>query len=361
MKKKKLIFLVVLIVCIGVVAILFIRAYRAKKDYRPPPSIEKIQEEEGIPVKTIAPIIMDMEEVLLVDGSVEPEKKAVITSRIDRIIKKITVEEGDPVQKDDVVVLLENESIESNLQASKTALEETGRDLERAQALFESGAIARQGLDRARVELLRTTALHEVSRERVRDTRITSPLTGLVSRRYKEPGELSDKGKAILEIVDIENVEVHCPVSETQIKDIRVGQPVRITLDAYPDRIWEESLSTINPTAREISRLFTIKIAIPNPELLLRPGMYARVEIIKENHHDVLVLPQEAIVKDARGEPGVFLVCDAETVTFTPVTPGIRKLGMVEILSELDRDCRVVVSGQNRLEDGSKVKVISER
>jgi len=66
-------------------------------------------------------------------------------------------------------------------------------------------------------------------------------------------------------------------------------------------------------------------------------------------------------VKDARGEPGVFLVCDTNTVTFTPVTPGIRKLGLVEILSELDRDCRVVVSGQNRLEDGSKIKVIGDR
>ena len=359
--KKKILFLIILIIAVGTVAILFVRAYRAKKDYRPPPSIEKIQEEEGIPVKTIAPIIMDMEEVLLVDGSVNPEKKAVITSRIDRIIKKITVEEGDPVRKDDVVVLLEKESIESNLRASQTALEEADRDFKRARALFESGAIARQDLDQARVELLRTTALHEVSRESVRDTRIASPLTGLVSRRYKEPGELSDKGKAILEIVDIENVEVHCPVSETQIKDLRIGQPVRITLDAYPGRVWQERVSTINPTAREISRLFTIKIAIPNPGLLLRPGMYARVEIIKDNHHNVLVLPQEVIVKDARGEPGVFLVCDTETVTFTPVTPGIRKLGMVEILSELDRDCRVVVSGQNRLEEGSKVKVISEQ
>jgi len=360
-KKKKLIFLVVLIVCIGVVAILFIRAYRARKDYQPPPSIEKIQKEEGIPVHTIAPMIQDMEDIILVDGSVRSEKKAIITSRIDRIIKKITVDEGDPVIKDDVVIFLEKESIESNLRATQTALEEDERDFARAQALFESGAIARQDLDQARVALLRTTALNELSRERVRDTSITSPLTGLVSRRYKEPGELSDKGKAILEIVDIGNVEVHCQISETLIKDIHIGQPVRITLDAYPDRVWEESISTINPTAREISRLFTIKIIVANPGLLLRPGMYARVEIIKENHHNVLVLPQEAIVKDARGEPGVFLVCDTNTVTFTPVTPGIRKLGLVEILSELDRDCRVVVSGQNRLEDGSKIKVIGDR
>lgn len=358
--KKKILVLIIFVISVGVVAILFIQAFRAKKDYRPPPSIEKIQEEEGIPVHTSALVFRDLEEVLLVDGSVNPEKKAVITSRIDRIIKKITVEEGEPVRKDDIVVILEKESIESNLQASKTALEESDRDFKRARVLFESGAIARQDLDQARVELLRTTALHEVSRERVRDTMITSPLTGLVSRRYKEPGELSEKGKAILEIVDIENVEVHCPISEIQIKDLRVGQPVRITLDAYPGRVWEERISTINPTAREISRLFTIKISIPNPELLLRPGMYARVEIIRNNHHNALVLPQEAIVKDARGTAGVFLVCNTETVTFTPVTPGIRKHGLVEILSELDRDCRVVVSGQNRLEDGSKVKVISE-
>lgn len=358
MKKKKLIFLLLLIICIGVMSIFFIQAYQSKQDYQPPPSIEKIQKKEGIPVHTIAPMIKDMEDLLLVDGSVKPEKKAIITSRIDRIIKKITVDEGDPVMKNDIVIFLEKESIESTLLSTQTALDEATRDITRAQALFESGAIAKQDLDQARVALLRTTALHELSRERVRDTRITSPLTGLVSRRYKEPGELSDKGKAILEIVDIGNVEVHCQISETHIKDLLIGQPVRITLDAYPGRIWEERISTINPTAREISRLFTIKITVANPGLLLRPGMYARVEIIKDNHHNALVLPQEAIVKDARGEPGVFLVSDTDTVTFTPVTPGIRKLGMVEILSNLDQDCRVVVSGQNRLEDGSKVKVV---
>jgi membrane fusion protein, multidrug efflux system len=357
-KKKKLIFLILLIVCLGIVVILFIRAYRSKQEYQPPPSIEKIHTEEGIPVHTIAPMIQDMEDLLLVDGSVRSEKKAIITSRIDRIIKKITVDEGDPVLKDDVVVLLENESIESNLLATRTALDEADRDFTRAQALFKSGAIARQDLDQARVALLRITALHELSRERVRDTRITSPLTGLVSRRYKEPGELAEKGKSILEIVDIGNVEVHCQISETRIKDIHIDQSVRITLDAYPDRVWEEKISIINPTAREISRLFTIKIIVANPGLLLRPGMYARVEIIKDNHHNVLVLPQEAIVKNARGEQGVFLVSDTDSATFTPVTPGIRKLGMVEILSELDRDCRVVVSGQNRLEAGSKVKVV---
>jgi len=356
--KKKILLLVVLIISIGVVAILFIRAYRAKKDFSPPPSIEKIQEEEGIPVKTISPAIMDMEDVILVDGSVEPEKKAVITSRIDRVIKEITVEEGDPVRKDDIVVLLEKESIESNLQASKTALEETERDFKRAQALFESGAIARQDLDQARVELLRITAIHEVSLERVRDTRITSPLTGLVAHRYKEPGELSDKGKAILEIVDIKSVKVHCPISETQIRDLYIGQPVRITFDAYPGRVWDESITTINPTGSGISRLFTIKISMDNPDLILRPGMYARAEIIKKNHTNVLALPQEAIVKDARGEPGVFLVCDGNKVAFTPVRPGIRKMGKVEILSDLDQDCRVVISGQNRLENGSKVKVM---
>jgi len=333
--KKKILLLVVLIISIGVVTLLFIRAYRAKKEFSPPPSIEKIQEEEGIPVKTIAPVIMDMEEVLPVDGSIEPKKKAFITSRIDRIIKEITVEEGDPVRKDDIVVLLEKESIESNLQASKTALEEADRDFKRSQALFDSGAIARQDLDQARVELLRRTAIHEISLEGVRDTRITSPLTGLVAHRYKEPGELSDKGKAILEIVDIENVEVHCPISETQIRDIYVGQPIRIIFDAYPGRVWEENITTINPTGSGISRLFTIKISMPNPDLILRPGMYAR------------------------GEPGVFLVCDGNKVAFTPVRTGIRKRGKVEILSEMEKDCRVVVSGQNRLEDGSKVKVMS--
>jgi len=358
--RKKKIFYLILILSIIILAALIARAIIAKKTVKLPPSIEKIQESEGVPVKVVSPSKTDLEEVLLVDGTVEAGKKALVVSRIDQKIEKITVDEGDPVQKGVAVVFLERDAAESAVQADRVARQEAERDFERARALFQNGAIARQDLDQARVKLEAAQARYQQSLEHLGDTTIASPLTGLVSKRYKEPGELASKGNPILEIVAIEDIEINSSLSETLIQHVHKNQPVRVTLDAYPDRVWEAEISTINPTAREISRLFTVKIELPNRQNLLRPGMYARVEIVKDIRRGVMVLPQEAVIEDSRGHPGVFLLCDDDRVSFRPVEIGISQRGKVEIASGLDYACRVVVRGQDRLEDGEKVKVTEE-
>lgn len=357
MKKKKIILLGIAAACVLALAFFFARAIVAKKNVKRPLSIEKIHEEEGVPVKVSAPERQNLEDILPVDGTVEAAKTALVVPRVDQLIEAIAVDEGEPVRQGDTVVSLSREAARSSTRASQSALEEAERDFGRAQELFKSGAVARQDLDQARVALDSAEALHQARLESLGDTSLASPLDGFVSRRYQEPGELATKGKPILEIVAIEEVEVDSLVAETEIKDVRVGQPARITVDAYPGRVWEEKITTINPTAREVSRLFTVKVKVPNPESLLKPGMYARVEIIRNVHRNVMLLPQEAVIEDTAGRAGVFLLRGDNTVKFQPVTTGISRKGLLEIKSGLDDSCRVVTSGQERLSDGTKIRV----
>ncbi|MFH1037941.1 MAG: efflux RND transporter periplasmic adaptor subunit [PVC group bacterium] len=360
--KKKVLLFIILIAAAALLAGAVIWKIEAKKQIVRPPTIEGIQRREGIPVRTTSPARREMPVVLLLDGTIEPETRAVLVSRLNRMIDSITVDEGDRINRGDAAIFLEKESVESSVKAGQTALEEERRNFQRAQALFEAGAISRQELDRAGVNVNQAEANYLKARDMLQDTRISSPLTGLVSRRYKEPGELSDEGKPILEIVDITGVEAHCPVSEMLIREVRIGQTAFVYPDAYPGRIWEAKIDTVNPTAQGSSRLFTVKIKIPNPEGLLMPGMYARVEIVIDLHPGATVLPQEAIVKNPRGEQGVFLVeQNTGIVRFMPVTPGVAYRGLIEVTGELPPDAPVVISGQERLTEGSRVKIISER
>ena len=356
--KKKLIFYLAVILIAAVIAGLSYRAWKKKQNIEVPPSIEQLQEEEGIPVNVTNPVVRDIQDILRADGTVEADKKAVVVSRIDQLIREITVDEGDPVEQDQVVVRLEKKAISSSVQAARTALEEAQKDYNRAQALFESGAIARQDLDEARVSLDSARARLVETEEKLDDTVISSPLTGIVSRRAKEPGELASKGSSILEIVDIERVEVRCLVPETDIGRVEIGQKARVRLDAFPDRVFTSEVSTINPTAREVSRLTAVKIPLPNPEGKIKPGMYARVELLGEIYRDVITLPQEALIEDQEGNPAVFVVCEDNTVKLVGVETGISREGIVQVSGDISTDCRAVLSGLERLSDGSTVRVI---
>ncbi len=359
MKKKKIIFLGVVIAGGGLLLAAIVGTIRSREAAQRPPTIADIQEAEGIPVTLTSPSRRDMPEVIVLDGTVEPDRRAVLVSRINRRIERITADEGDRVEKGETVIFLEKEALRSALQAARTDLIEERRNFERTESLFESGAVARQALDRARVSRDGAEARYLQARETLDDSEITSPLSGLVSRRRMEPGEFSDTGKPILEVVDISAVEIHSPASEMLLGAIRLGQPARIYPAAFPDRSWEAPVNTINPTPREGSRLFTVKIRLANPEELLRPGMYCRVEIVTEHRDGALVLPQEAVVADDQGREGVFLVDEESgTAGFQPVETGISRDGMVEIVSGLEPDAAVASSGQDRLADGDRVRVV---
>ena len=168
--KKKLIFYLVVILTVAVIAALSYRAWKRKQNIEVPPSIEQLQEEEGIPVTVTHPVNRDLQDILAVDGTVEADKKAVAVSRIDHLIREITVDEGDPVEQGQVVVRLEKEAITSAVRAARTAFEEAEKDYNRAGALFQSGAIARQELDRARVNLDNAQARLEEAEEALDDT-----------------------------------------------------------------------------------------------------------------------------------------------------------------------------------------------
>jgi len=331
---------------------------REKKNFQPPASIADIQKAEGFPVRTARPFREEIEAVVSIDGSVKSARNAVVVSREDRRIEKIAADEGDPVREGEVLVVLEKTAVALRTEAGKSAYLEAERNLQRAEALFAAGAISRQELDGVRVESDRRKAAWQESEEELRETELISPLNGFIARRYKEPGELSGAGIPILEIVDLKQVEIVCAVAEHLIPGIREGQKARVSLDAFPEKSWETAVGTINPTASEVSRLFTVKLVLDNPGYLLRPGMYARVVIVREVR-SALLLPSETLVQGENGETGIFLA-EGDKAVFRPVRAGQVSRGLVEIVQGLDENSSVVVEGQDKLKPGAPIRITGE-
>jgi len=151
---------------------------------------------------------------------------------------------------------------------------------------------------------------------------------------------------------------LHRVRDDLKVEGLQGSEINHFSLDAFPEKSWETAVGTINPTASEVSRLFTVKLVLDNPGYLLRPGMYARVVIVREVR-SALLLPSETLVQGENGETGIFLA-EGDKAVFRPVRAGQVSRGLVEIVQGLDENSSVVVEGQDKLKPGAPIRITGE-
>ena len=159
----------------------------------------------------------------------------------------------------------------------------------------------------------------------------------------------------LVTVAQIDTIYVVLDVSETDVGRIRVGQPVAVLADAYPDRRFSGAVRAVAPAADPRTRNFKVKIAVANPDHALKPGMFARGDITVAQTSEALVIPRDAVVSSS-GRPTVFVV-EAGKARVREVQLGQVSGPVVQILSGLRAGESVVVAGQDQLADGTAVTV----
>ena len=159
-------------------------------------------------------------------------------------------------------------------------------------------------------------------------------------------------------IMNIDSVKIEVGLPELHLASVAIGNPVEITVDTYPGITFKGKISTVNPMVDPVSRAFTVRIAIPNRDHRLKPGMFARVKIFPRIHQDALVVPYKAVVWSGGGA-SVFLL-DGDRVSRRRVTVGIDNEREIEVLAGLEEGEEVVIEGHYGMEDKTKVRVVRE-
>jgi membrane fusion protein, multidrug efflux system len=186
-------------------------------------------------------------------------------------------------------------------------------------------------------------------------TKLRSPIAGVVSERRADPGAMATPGQPILTIVDIRRLWLDVPVQEEQAAQVTSGLPAEARFDAQPDRVYRGQVIRINPAANPQSRSVTARVEIQNSDHRIKPGMFGRVRLVTERQPDALVVPREAILRD---DSGAFVfVADGETATRKPVEPGREETDVVEIRSGLRPGDTVIVQGHQQLKDGAQIRI----
>ncbi len=292
MKKKRIILGVIVLV---VVLIIAGRMLSFRK------GVETVPVEEGVTVKVMETVKKDIRETISLTGDIKARERIEVYPRVSGKIIKKNVVEGDRIKKGQTIVLIDRD--------------EPGFKFEPAP--------------------------------------VDSPLAGIVGRVYVDLGTKVTPQTPIALIVDIDRVKVKIDVVEKDLPKIKIGQEVRVRVDAYPDKVFTGKAWKISPIVDPISRKAWVETLIPNPKHLLKPGMFARVEIIIKTHKDTLLLPHKALLKQ-NGQKIVFVVQDSRAL-LKRVETGLSDEESIEIVKGLAEGEIVIIEGNYGLSDNTLV------
>jgi RND family efflux transporter MFP subunit len=266
-------------------------------------------------------------------------------------IDKILVDVGDKVAAGQIVATMNKTSLKQ-LEINLATVEDS---YNRMKPVHEVGGISDQQMTQLKNQL-------DLQREIVENLRknsvIKSPISGVVTARNFEPGDLF-ASMPILHIMQINQLKVMANVSETYYPNVKVGQKVNISVDIYPDEVFEGTVSRINPALDAATRTFGVEITIPNSNLRLRPGMYARTTF-NMGQRESIMIDDVAVQKQAgSSERYVFVVKDG-VAEYRFVRDGRRVGNLIEIIDGLSAGEQVATTSFTRLANGKKVEIVNE-
>jgi RND family efflux transporter MFP subunit len=266
-------------------------------------------------------------------------------------IDKILVEVGDRVGKGQRLVQMDA----ANLRQLKLQMENERKEFERADELYKIGGISKSEWDATKMALdVRETAYKNL----LENTTLVSPISGVVTARNYDSGDMYSGGNPVLVVEQITPVKLLINVSETYFTKVKRGAPVDITLDVYGDEKFEGRVSIVYPTVDPTSRTFPVEIKLTNRDQRVRPGMFARATMNFGTEQNVVV-PDLAIVKQAgSGDRYVYVYKDGK-VSYNKVELGRRIGTEYELKSGVPDNSQVVVAGQSKLVNGAEVEVES--
>ena len=314
----------------------------------------EIPKDFAVPVEMAQAEVRPLSEILNLVGNLEAHEAVLLKPEISGRIEAIRFRQGEHVSKGTLLVDLDDRETVAALREAEADLSFAQAEYARRQDLFKQRVVSRQEMDRARAEMDRVTARVEVMKARLRKTKIRAPFDGIVGSRRVSPGAVVEPGDPLVNFEAIDFVTLNFDVPERYLPSLAVGQKVKVKIAAFPDRTFEGELYFINPRVSRLSRSVTAKAVVPNPGLVLHPGMFANTALLIQEKPEALTIPEHSLVPQG-DQQFVFRVKPDSTVDMVPVKTGIREAGVVEIIAGLERGDTVVVSGHQKIGPGSKV------
>lgn len=321
----------------------------------------------GMPVEASTPEIKTVFKKVKATGTLYPKQEINVSSEIAGRITQLPFKEGELVHQNDVLISLDDIVLKATLNRAKAAGNLSKLKYERAKSLLAKGSGAQSEVD----ETLSASKINDanvaLAEAELEKTQIRAPFTGYVGLTLIDAGEYITPGQAIVQLSDINTLKLNFRVPETYYQILKTGQTVEIEVGAYIGKKFSGKVVSIDPQIDVNGRSVLLQAEIPNPDLVLRPGLFANVELIIEAHENAMLVPEQAIQYDnlaTENNTYVFVVKKGngkdkgDEAIIQPVSTGVHEKGKVEVTKGLSKNDLVITSGHIRLFPNAPIRIV---
>lgn len=339
-----------------------------------------------VDVPVVTATVGNIESALEISGTLAPRSRVPVKPKLPGTLEKVLVDIGDAVRAGQTIATIDRREIDAQVDASvasvavaKAALETAEAALanavlenDRAQNLFDKGALPRQRLDAANTQnrasvaqrdlatanLAQANAALRRAREVQSNSTVTSPVTGFIVERNYDAGA-TPGDKPIVVVADLREMKLEAGVSELEAGRLRVGMKANVLVQAKPGQAFSGQLAAIAPEVDERNRHFMIDVRVPNDGRTLLSGMFASARIVEANATNAILVPKEAVA--TRDGKRVVQKVQGDTLTVIEVVEGLADGGRVQIVKGLAAGDTVLADARRQVATGAKVRGIAEK
>lgn len=303
-------------------------------------------------------------------GLISADTEAQIPAEVAGQVKSVNVELGSYVKKGDILFKIDDEykkydltRAESQKMIAKADYEKSELDYQRYKKLFETKDVSEFDLENMRLKrdvskanFMAAEAGYNAAKKQFDDTAVKAPFDGFISKKFIDIGDMIGMGAPVGKIIDIELVKIKVEIAEIDVPKVKIGQIVKINLDAYPGEEFKGKVTAISPEADEVTKTFPVEIKLRNTEdYRIKPGMIAKGTIIFDVTQNTYLLPQD-LVYEKEGKHFIF-VDNRNIALQKAVKTGREYKNMVEIIEGVTGSEKVITTGSVFLKDGTKIEI----
>lgn len=293
-------------------------------------------------------------------GTLRANESVVLTAKATDTIRQIHFNDGQRVEKDDVLVQMTNEEQTAQLDEERANVAEAKKQLDRVRTLQQAGTASQALLDQRQREYSSAVARLRAVESRLNDRLIIAPFSGVVGLRDVSVGALLQPGTRITTLDDDSVMKMDFAVPELFISTLTPGLTINARSRAFEDRVFTGTIDSIDSQIDPVTRAVTVRALIPNPDRVLKPGLLMNV-VLEKNPRESIVIPEGAIIPEGR-DNYVLLVDATQNPPVTKkqkIATGGRVPGKVEVIEGVSDGDMVVTHGTMTARPGQPVRIMA--
>ena len=347
-------------------------------------SIDKA--EKPVPVKVYQVKPDNISSYLEITGNLEAGDDALIFSQVSEEMKKIQKPVGSRVKSGEIIAELQNNIWQEALNQARASLEsiearhvQVKSDYDRYQRLFDEKAISQQQWEKIRSAMQETDATlaqlraaYQQAHEQFLKTYIQAPFAGVIGSLYFDEGQMVPMGQPVAKIINTRLMKARLNIPDIHIQKLKIDQNVEAVFPVWPDTQFTGLIRQIDPAIDPVSRTVEVEVIFDNKNGQLQSGLYGQFRLELLQHKNTIIVPENALIRRTQveidpttGETSTLkqffvFVVNSDTARQVQVTPGLESGQLIEIISGLLENDRVIIVGQKIVKNGRPVMIIEE-